>query len=59
MVLGDDALRIGLVAPPALRVPSAAVTPNLATPAAKTSSLLRGSRTAGSFSRLRALVHHI
>lgn len=59
MVLGDDALRIGLVAPPALRVPSAAMTPNLATPAAKTSSLLRSSRTAGSFSRLRALVHHI
>lgn len=52
MVLGDDALRIGLVAPPALRVPGAAVTPDLAPPAAQTSSLLRGSRIAGSFSRL-------
>ena len=33
MVLGDDALRIGLVAPLALGVFSAAVTPNLAPPA--------------------------
>lgn len=33
MVLGDDALRIGLVAPPALGVSGAAVTPNLALPA--------------------------
>ncbi|KFY10843.1 hypothetical protein V491_07451 [Pseudogymnoascus sp. VKM F-3775] len=52
MVLGDDALRIGLVVRPALRVPSAAVTPNLAPPEAQTSSLLRGSRTAVTFSRL-------
>lgn len=59
MVLGNDALRIGLVAPPALRVPGAAATPNLAPPAAQTSSLLRGSRIAGSFSRLRALIHPI